>query len=272
MKLAGKTAVVTGAASGMGAAEAELFALEGARVYACDIRDEPGRDVVEKIRAGGGDAVFQHLDVTQESSWAELAAAIESAGGGLHALVNNAGIQVRHGLMQMSIDDLDRILAVNLKGPIFGMRACAPLVRDSGGGSIINIGSLAGLMGHPIAAYTASKWALRGVSKTAAMEFADWGIRVNTIHPGLVHTPIIVGTPAYDAMEAVTPMGRAADPAEFARVALFLASDDSSFMTGVDVPVDGGFESVSAYRRVWQLAQANAAAAAQAETTPAETS
>jgi NAD(P)-dependent dehydrogenase (short-subunit alcohol dehydrogenase family) len=233
MRLAGKTAIVTGAASGMGAAEAALFAAEGARVYACDIRDEPGQEVAEKIRAAGGDATFRHLDVSQEDSWAELSAAIATAGGGLQVLVNNAGIQVRHGLMQMDLGDLDRILSVNLKGPIFGMRACAPLMRDSGGGSIINIGSLAGLMGHP----------------------------------GLVHTPLIAaGSPAYDAMSAMTPMARAAEPDEFARVALFLASDDSSFMTGVDVPVDGGFESVSAYRRVWQLAQANAAAAAAAQT------
>jgi 3alpha(or 20beta)-hydroxysteroid dehydrogenase len=158
MRLAGKTAVITGAASGMGAAEATLFAAEGARVYACDIRDEPGQKVVEKIRAAGGDATFQHLDVSQEDSWAELTAAIESAGGGLQVLVNNAGIQVRHGLMQMDVADLDRILSVNLKGPIFGMRACAPLIRDSGGGSIINIGAAGGFedrghgvrgLGHP---------------------------------------------------------------------------------------------------------------------------
>ncbi|WP_228000084.1 SDR family NAD(P)-dependent oxidoreductase [Nocardia australiensis] len=256
MRLAGKTAVITGAASGMGAAETEMFALEGARVYACDIQDEPGRELVEQIRSHGGNATYHHLDVTDESAWAELAATIRSTDSGdLQVLVNNAGIQVRHGLMDMAMEDLDRILSVNLKGPMFGMRACAPLMRDSGGGSIINIGSLAGMMGHPIAAYTASKWALRGVSKTAAMEFANWGIRVNTIHPGLVNTPLIAGTPSYDAMESMTPMGRAAAADEFARVALFLASDDSSFMTGVDVPVDGGFEAVSSYRRVWQTVQ-----------------
>lgn len=258
MRLTGKTAVITGAASGMGAAEAELFASEGARVYACDVQDDAGQEVVARIRAAGGEAIYRHLDVTDVDAWAQLTATIESAGHGLHALINNAGIQVRHGLMDMDLGDLDRIISVNLKGPIFGMRACAPVMRADGGGSIVNIGSLAGLMGHPVAAYTASKWALRGVSKTAAMEFADWGIRVNMLHPGLVHTPLIAGTAAYEAMASMTPMGRAAEASEFARVALFLASDDSSFMTGVDVPVDGGFESVSAYRRVWQIVQGEA--------------
>jgi NAD(P)-dependent dehydrogenase (short-subunit alcohol dehydrogenase family) len=143
-------------------------AAEGARVYACDIREEPGQEVAEKIRAAGGDATFRQLDASKEDSWAGLSAAIGAAGGGLQVLVNNAGIQVRHGLMQMGLGDLDRILSVNLKGTIFGMRACAPLMRDSGGGSIINIGSLAGLMGHPVAAYTASKWALRGFEDRGA--------------------------------------------------------------------------------------------------------
>lgn len=258
MRLTGKTAVITGAASGMGAAEAELFASEGARVYACDVQDDAGQEVVARIRSAGGEATYQHLDVTDENAWAQLTATIQSAGHGLQVLVNNAGIQVRHGLMDMDLGDLDRIISVNLKGPIFGMRACAPLMRIGGGGSIVNIGSLAGLMGHPVAAYTASKWALRGVSKTAAMEFADWRVRVNMLHPGLVHTPLIAGTTAYEAMASMTPMGRAAEASEFARVALFLASDDSSFMTGVDVPVDGGFDSVSAYRRVWQIVQGEA--------------
>ncbi|MWA03269.1 glucose 1-dehydrogenase [Actinomadura sp. LD22] len=252
MRLDGKTAVVTGAASGMGATEAELFAREGAHVFVCDIQESPGRELAERIASNGGRATFQRLDVAQDDSWAELVTSIESAGEGLHVLVNNAGIIVRDGLMAMTMADWDGILSVNLNGPMLGMRACAPLMRDSGGGSIVNIGSLSGMMGHPVAAYAASKWGLRGLSKSAALELADWRVRVNMIHPGLVHTPLIAGTAAYDAMRSMTPLDRAARPDEVAAVALFLASDDSSFLTGVDVPVDGGFEAVSAYRRVWQ--------------------
>lgn len=252
MRLDGRTAVVTGAASGMGAAEAELFAREGAHVFICDVQDAAGREVAGRITSDGRRATFQHLDVTEADAWAELVARVRSEEGRLNVLVNNAGAIVRDGLVAMSMADWESTLAVNLNGPMLGMRACAPLIRDSGGGSIINIGSLSGLMGHPVAAYTASKWGLRGLSKSAAMEFAAWRIRVNMIHPGLVHTPLIEGTAAYDAMRAMTPLERAARPDEVAAVALFLAADDSSFLTGVDVPVDGGFEAVAAYRRVWQ--------------------
>lgn len=252
MRLDRKTAIITGAASGMGAAEADLFAREGADVFVCDIQEARGREVAARIVDQGGRATFQYLDVTCAESWASLVDLVVAEGNGLHILINNAGIVVRDGLMDMTIADWERINAVDLNGPMLGMRACAPLMRDSGGGSIVNIGSLAGLMGHPVAAYAASKWGLRGLSKSAAMEFVEWGIRVNMIHPGLVHTPIIEGTKAYDAMLSMTPMGRSAEPAEFASVALFLASDDSSFVTGVDIPVDGGFEAMAAYRRVWE--------------------
>lgn len=255
----GKIAVVTGASSGMGAAEARLFAREGAYVFVADIQDEPGEAVVESITRDGGSAVYQHLDVTDEQAWSNLTDALKDAGG-VHVLVNNAGITVREGLLDMTMRDWARILAVNLRGPVLGMRACARLMRDSGGGSIVNIGSLAGVAGHPVAAYAASKWGLRGVSKTAAMELVDWGIRVNMIHPGLIDTPLIVGTSAYSAMQSMTPMQRGARAEEVAAVALFLASDQSSFVTGVDIPVDGGFEATAAYRRVWQLATGPAGA------------
>lgn len=249
----GKIAVVTGASSGMGAAEARLFAREGANMFVADVDDESGQQVVESIIRDGGKAVYQHLDVSEEQSWRDLVDILEQAGGA-HVLVNNAGITVREGLLEMDMTDWERILAVNLRGPVLGMRACAPLMREVGGGSIVNVGSLAGVVGHPVAAYAASKWALRGVSKTAAMELVDWGIRVNTIHPGLINTPLIAGTAAYSAMRSMTPMQRGARAEEVAAVALFLASDQSSFITGVDIPVDGGFEATAAYRRVWQLA------------------
>ena len=147
------------------------------------------------------------------------------------------------------------VLAVNLTGPFLGTRAAAPLIRDSGGGAIVNIGSTAAINGHFAAAYSASKWGLRGLTKCAAMEYVDWNIRVNAVHPSIVPTPMVTGSPDFvAAMEHMTPLRRSATLQEVANVVLFLASDEASYLTGLDIPIDGGFTDLGAYRRVWMRA------------------
>jgi NAD(P)-dependent dehydrogenase (short-subunit alcohol dehydrogenase family) len=253
--LENKVAIVTGASRGLGAEVARLFSSEGAHVVICDVLDDVGAEVAREIASAGGSVEYLYLDVSSEENWRQVVAQVSATHERLHILINNAGTTTRAGLMDMQWDDWTRILAVNLAGPVLGMRATADLIRGSGGGSIVNVGSLAALTGHPVAAYAASKWGLRGVAKSAALELVDWGIRVNTVHPGIFETPIIAGAgPFRDAMEAMTPMHRVADPAELAAVILFLASDASSFMTGADVPVDGGFEAASSYKSVWTRA------------------
>ena len=166
--------------------------------------------------------------------------------GALHVLVNNAGVVSRVGIMDVSADEWRRVMDINLTGALYGMRAAAPLIRDSGGGAMVNISSTAGLLGYAGAAYVASKWALRGLTKTAAMEFTDWGIRVNSVHPAQVTDTAIAGnaSAAYREVTArVIPLGRGARPEEVARVVLFLASDESSYVTGTEIAVDGGYSS-----------------------------
>lgn len=261
--LVDRVALITGASRGMGAAEARLFARHGAHVIACDVLDELGAGVVEVIVAAGGRAEYAHLDVSNEQDWSRLVDHIGETAGALHVLVNNAAITRRAGVADMAIADWNGILSVDLTGPMLGMRAAAPLIRASGGGAIVNVGSLAALMGHPAAAYAASKWGLRGLSKSAALDFVEWGIRVNTVHPGVVDTEILAGAaPFRSAMESMTPMARIARPEEVAAVVLFLASDAASFVTGVDIPVDGGFEAAAAYR---QVARLSAVATAEAQ-------
>ena len=257
-RLEGKTALITGASRGQGEAEARLFAAEGAKVLLCDVLDDEGDAVALAIRNDGHIAHYMHLDVTDESAWQ---AAVDHAAqefGGLHVLVNNAGIGLRKpSMLKTSREEWQRVLDVNLTGPFLGTKAAAPVLRDSGGGAIVNIGSIAGYTGHFAAAYSAAKWGLRGLTKSAAMEFAPWNIRVNAVHPGIVDTPIIAGSDDFrEAMEWMTPMARVAGPEEIATVVLFLASDEAAFVTGIDVPVDGGFTSVGAYRQVLQRALA----------------
>ncbi|MEY9951463.1 SDR family NAD(P)-dependent oxidoreductase [Leifsonia sp. EB34] len=237
--LDGTTVVVTGAAGGQGAAEADLLAELGATVVATDVVDPDG------ALAAGID--FRRLDVTDEGAWAELAADLAHtlAGAPLRGLINNAGVTHRAGIAATERADWDRVLAINLTGPMLGMRALAPLM--GAGSSIVNVGSVAGLTGHYTAAYTASKWGLRGLSRVAATEFGPRGIRVNTIHPGFIETPMTANAP--DAMREaqldLTPLERLGRPADVAGVAVFLLSDAAAYLTGVDLPVDGGFASTA---------------------------
>ncbi|GAA3731956.1 SDR family NAD(P)-dependent oxidoreductase [Streptomyces tremellae] len=252
-RLAGKVALITGSARGQGAAEARRFAREGARVYVCDVIETDGEALAAEIRAAGGSAAFKLLDVSDADRWRQVVDEIEKEAGRLDILVNNAGINERRPLSGTTPETWSKILDVNLTGQFTGIQVCAPLMRKSGGGSIVNIGSTSGIMGHPVAAYSTSKWAVRGMTKSAATELAPLGIRVNAMHPGVVETPMMSSaTELVEELVDMTPLGRAADPDELASAALFLASDDATFITGIDLPVDGGFSEIGAYGTIWK--------------------
>lgn len=250
-QLDGRVVVITGAAQGQGHTEARLFAERGAHVVVADIKETEGTKVADEIAGAGGSAEFRLLDVTDEVAWTELAADLRATHGRLDVLVNNAGAAHRVGLMDTTTDDWTRVLTVNLTGPFFGIRALAPLMRDTGGGSIINVGSAAGMTGHFAAAYSSSKWGLRGLSKVAAMEFASWRIRVNSIHPGIVNTALVPGDTRFPAaMAKFTPLDRVAEPEEIAPLVAFLGSDEAAYITGGDFPVDGGLVDLGVYDAV----------------------
>ena len=240
MRLEEKVALVTGAARGIGEAIARLFAKEGAAVVIGDILEKEGEATAEDMRAQGGEARFLRLDVTSEDSWQQAVKTIEEWHGKLNVLVNNAGLVDREAIQDTPLDLWERIMAVNITGVFLGTKHVIPAMRRAGGGSIINMSSAYGLIGtanRP--AYTASKGGVRLFTKATAVEHAKEGIRANSIHPGFVVTPM---TASYQVEERIaqTPMGRLATPEDIAPGALFLASDDSRYMTGSELVIDGG--------------------------------
>src|SRR5579863_947677 len=243
-RLANKIALITGAAGGQGTAEAELFVREGAAVMLTDVDAAKGEALASRLREAGGRAEFRVHDAANEQQWQETVAAALAAFGGLHILVNNAGTIARQGIVATTLEAWNRTLGVNLTGPLLGMKHCAPAIRDSGGGAIVNISSTAGLTAHDDAAYTASKWGLRGLTKTAVLQFAQWNIRVNSIHPGQIADTGFFqsgGEAFARAARAAIPMHRQGTPRECAELVLFLASDEASFISGAEIAIDGGY-------------------------------
>jgi len=239
-RLDGKICLITGAARGQGAEEARLFAREGATVWLTDVLDDPGARTGADI---GG--TYRHLDVRSERGWADLVAEIIARDRRIDVLVNNAGIFRSNRMRETSLEEFTTVMDVNCVGVFLGMRAVATPMREAGAGSIVNISSLAGLQAAAGAfAYGTSKWAVRGMTKSAAIELARRGVRVNSIHPGLIETDMLGQLPTdLDRMTRGVPLGRTAAASEVAAVALFLASDESSYCTGSEFVVDGGLHA-----------------------------
>jgi NAD(P)-dependent dehydrogenase (short-subunit alcohol dehydrogenase family) len=247
VRLAGKVALISGAARGMGAAEARLFAREGARVVLGDVLDVEGHAVQAEIVAKGGEAVFTRLDVSRESDWEHAVGLAVQRFGKLDVLVNNAGIGAAGRVEDTTAEAWDRVMEVNAKGVFLGIRAAIPAMRRAGGGSIVNISSQLGLVGMDDSSpqYTASKGAVRLLTKTTALQYAREGIRCNSVHPGPIVTPMTERRRAdptvYQRMLSRIPLGRYGEPDEVAHGVLYLASDESTFVTGSELVIDGGW-------------------------------
>ncbi|ALI98878.1 SDR family NAD(P)-dependent oxidoreductase [Rufibacter tibetensis] len=246
-RLENKVVLITGAAGGMGAAEAILFAKEGARVFLTDVQEEKLKTVVQEITQAGGKAQYGLQDVSSEQSWRETVEQVIAAYGKIDILVNNAGItgNLVTPLEERTVEEFNRVISVNLLSQFLGLKAVVPYMRQNKGGSVVNISSIGGIIGSANAtAYTASKGGSRSFTKGAAGEFAKDNIRVNSVHPGYVATPMtkeMAGAADFQTMAVgATPLNREANPDEVAYGVLFLASDESSFMTGSEMVIDGG--------------------------------
>ena len=245
-RLDGKVAIVSGGARGQGATEARMLAREGAKVVLGDILDDEGKQVEAEINESGGEATYVHLDVTREDDWRSAVETAVNRYGKLDVLVNNAGILIRKGLEETTVEDWDRIMGVNAKGVFLGTKQAIPAMRRAGGGSIINVSSTAGLVGSPDGSpsYTATKGAVRLLTKSTAIQYAKEGIRCNSVHPGPIDTEMIRDTlndPArLEQRMQRLPMGRVGKPEDIAYDVLYLASDESSFVTGSELVIDGG--------------------------------
>jgi len=247
MRLQGKVALISGGSRGMGAVEAALFAKEGAKVMVGDVREDEGRSLVEKINSEGGDAVFSLLDVTSEKDWDAAVSEPVSRFGKLDVLVNNAGVSARGSIEETTVADWDRVMDINAKGVFLGTRSAIPEMRKAGGGSIVNISSQLGLVGMNESSpqYQASKGAVRLFTKSAAIQYASEGIRVNSVHPGPIATPMTEARRSDAAVHQLRvsriPLGRYGESEDVAYGVLYLASDESSFVTGSELVIDGGW-------------------------------
>lgn len=240
-RVEGKVAIVTGGARGLGAAQVRALAREGARVVIADVLDEEGTALSGEL---GEAAAFVHLDVADADSWQSAVAAAERLFGPVDVLVNNAGIVHNQPLEEMSEEDFRRDIDVNQVGVFLGMKAVIGSMRRAGGGSIVNISSIGGIIAFSgIMGYTATKWAVRGMTKGAAQELGPEGIRVNSVHPGFVTTPMTEGS-GVDDLAGIQPLRRTGRPEELANLVLFLASDESSYSTGSEFVADGGYTSM----------------------------
>ena len=249
MRLEGKVALISGGARGMGAAEARLFAAEGAKVVLGDVLHEEGQQVEAEIAEAGGEAVFVPLDVTSESDWRNAVDTAVGRFGKLDILVNNAGIFNRAFIHEQTEEDWDRVMDINGKGVFLGTKAAIPAMREAGGGSIVNISSVAGLIGSMAStSYNASKGAVRLLTKSTAVQYAKEGIRCNSVHPGPIETPMLdlvyTSPEAREQRRDAIPMGRLGNMDDVAKGVLFLASDEASYMTGSELVIDGGYTAM----------------------------
>ena len=249
MRLEGKVALISGGARGMGAAEARLFAAEGAKVVLGDVLHEEGQQVEAEIAEAGGEVVFIPLDVTSESDWRNAVDTAVQRFGKLDILVNNAGIFNRAFIHEQTEEDWDRVMDINGKGVFLGTKAAIPAMREAGGGSIVNISSVAGLIGSMAStSYNASKGAVRLLTKSTAVQYAKEGIRCNSVHPGPIETPMLdlvyTSPEAREQRRDAIPMGRLGNMDDVAKGVLFLASDEASYMTGSELVIDGGYTAM----------------------------
>ncbi|MFP6696936.1 MAG: glucose 1-dehydrogenase [Alphaproteobacteria bacterium] len=249
MRLENKVAIITGAASGMGASTALIFAREGASVVVTDLLSDEGGQIVGQITASGGTARFQKLDVSSEADWDAIVADTLAAFGRIDILINNAGVSGSHP-DRLNIETWDQQMNINAKGVFLGMRAVIPVMQKAGRGSIVNTSSISGFVGQDYVhmGYNAAKGAVRLATKSAAVQFAKEGIRVNSVHPGIMppmRTSMLSADPGVrKQMIAAIPMGREGGVEEVAHANLFLASDEASYITGIEVPVDGGYLAI----------------------------
>jgi NAD(P)-dependent dehydrogenase (short-subunit alcohol dehydrogenase family) len=242
-RLDGKVALISGGSKGQGAAEAKLFAQEGAKVVLADILDDEGKKIEAEINETGGEAMYLHLDVTSEADWAAAVRAAVDSYGKLDILVNNAGILLRKGVEETSAEEWDRIQDVNSKGVFLGVKAAIPAMREAGGGSIVNISSIAGLRGSTSTAYGASKGLVRLLTKSTAVQYGPEGIRCNSVHPGIIETDMteeMLDSAGREQWLARTPLRIIAKAHDVALGVLYLASDESRYVTGSELIIDGG--------------------------------